>query len=173
MWSDYLLVATLLVCVITDIKERKIYNAVLFPALCTAWILHVITGGSDGLYLTLLGTLVGFSLLLIPYLLGGMGAGDVKLLAVIGAIKGMMFVLMAAVYMALAGGLMAFLILVFHKGLKKRLLGIVYFLNGLRNGIRMPIMTNSDSMKTTYPYGVAIAAGALYQIINQYGGLPL
>ncbi|WML57198.1 prepilin peptidase [Neobacillus sp. PS2-9] len=160
MWSTYLLIILLIICVITDLKESKIYNAVLFPFLIIAWVFHIITGGWHGLTEALLGTAVGLGILLIPYLLGGMGAGDVKLLAVIGGIKGISFVLMASIYMALAGGIMAILFLFYRKGLLKR---VIYLLHGLRHGIRLPLLEDSNSMKTTLPYGVAIAAGAIYQ----------
>jgi prepilin peptidase CpaA len=158
--------------VITDLRERKIYNSILLPFLLAAWILHAITGGLHGFLGAFFGTIVGLGILLIPYLLGGMGAGDVKLLAVIGGIKGAAFVLMTSFYMALAGGIIAILVLLFHKGFKRRMKQIIYFLHGLLNGNRIPILPDSEAMKTTYPYGVAIAAGALYQVFR-IGGFPV
>ncbi|MFF2446227.1 prepilin peptidase [Neobacillus sp. NPDC058068] len=165
MWSSSLLIVLLIVCVITDLRERKIYNAVLFPFLFAAIILHVVTGGLHGLSGALLGTAVGLGILLIPYLLGGMGAGDVKLLAVIGGIKGIGFVLMASIYMALAGGIIAIFVLLFRKGFITR---ILYFFQGLRHGMRLSLFED----KTTFPYGVAIAAGAFFQFLFP-GVLPL
>jgi prepilin peptidase CpaA len=164
MWSTYLLIILLVICVITDLKERKIYNAVLFPILIVALVLQLFTGGLSGVTSALLGMIVGLAILLIPYLLGGMGAGDVKLLAVIGGIKGVEFVLFTSVYMALSGGIFALLILLFRKGLKARLTKIIYYLHGLWSGTGLNyILNDNDTLKTTYPYGVAIAAGALYQ----------
>jgi prepilin peptidase CpaA len=160
MWSNLLLIILLVICVITDLKERKIYNKVLFPFLILAWIFHTIAGGWSGLTEALLGTAVGLGILLIPYLLGGMGAGDVKLLAVIGGLKGISFVLMASIYMALAGGIMAILFIFYRKGFLKRLL---FLMHGLRHGMRLSLLDDHDSVKTTLPYGVAIAAGAIYQ----------
>lgn len=151
----------LIICVITDLKERKIYNKVLFPFLFIAWIFHSITAGWSGLTGALLGTAVGLGILLIPYLLGGMGAGDVKLLAVIGGLKGISFVLMASIYMALAGGFMAILFILYRKGFLKRLL---YLMHGLRHGMRLSLLEENESVKTTLPYGVAIAAGAIFQV---------
>jgi prepilin peptidase CpaA len=169
MWSNYLLFILLLICVITDLKERKIYNAVLFPFLLLALFLNFITGGIQGLTDAVFGMLVGLGILLIPFLLGGMGAGDVKLLAVIGGLKGVAFVLAASVFMALAGGIMAIFILVFRKGVKTRLTQIIYFYLGLFNGVRFPLLQDQEAMKTTYPYGVAIAAGAIYQAFRVGG----
>jgi prepilin peptidase CpaA len=169
VWSNFLLVILLIICVITDLKERKIYNDVLVPFLLASWILHTFTNGVSGLLESLLGTLVGLGILLIPYLLGGMGAGDVKLLAVIGGIKGIEFVLMASLYMALAGGIIAIFVILFRKGFLRK---IMYLLHGLRHGMQLSLLEDKDTMKSTFPYGVAIAAGAFYQIFFP-GILPL
>jgi prepilin peptidase CpaA len=172
MWSNSLLIILLIICVITDVQKRKIYNSVLLPFLLAGLVIHTLLDGISGFSFALAGTGVGFGVLLIPYLLGGMGAGDVKLLAVIGALKGMSFVLMAALYMALAGGVMALVIILFQKGMKKRLFHIASFLHGMRHGIKVPLMSDSEVLKTTYPYGIAIAAGAIYQIFRS-GGISI
>jgi prepilin peptidase CpaA len=171
MWSNLLLIILLGICVFTDLRERKIYNSVLLPFLCVGFIYNTLSSGLNGLEQTFLGMVVGFGILLIPFLLGGMGAGDVKLLAVIGAIKGMMFVCIAAFYMALAGGIMAILVILVSKGIKTRLFQVVYFFHGLLNGLRFPIVADQDSLKKTYPYGIAIAAGAIWQVFRS-GGFP-
>ena len=170
MLVDFLLMALIVICVITDLRERKIYNKVLLPFLLAGLVLNSVTEGISGLGFTLFGTAVGFSILLIPYLLGGMGAGDVKLLAVIGGLKGAVFVLTAAVYMALAGGILALIILFFRKGALNRLKQIGMFLGGLRSGMKVPLGLDKESLNTTYPYGVAIAIGAVAAIVFPNGG---
>lgn len=170
MWNDYLLMALLAICVITDLKVRKIYNKVLLPFLIIALIVQLASGGWTGLGHALAGTAVGFSILLIPYFLGGMGAGDVKLLAVIGALKGTVFVLTAAVYMALAGGILALFVLFFRKGALNRLRQITMFFGGLRSGMKLPLALDKEALNATYPYGVAIAIGAVAAVVFQSGG---
>lgn len=162
MWSNFLLVTLLVICVITDLIERKIYNKVLFPFLAAAWIFPTITGGIHGFTAALLGTFVGICILIIPYLLGGMGAGDVKLLAVIGGLKGASFVLWTSLYMALAGGMIAILVLTFRKGLMKRMLYLIF---SLFQGMSLSFVEDKHSMTSAFPYGVAIAAGAVYQLL--------
>ncbi|WP_423407868.1 prepilin peptidase [Heyndrickxia sp. MSNUG] len=170
MWNDYLLMILLVICVITDVKERKIYNKVLLPFLLLALIIHLATGGFSGLGFTVAGTIVGFAVLLIPYFMGGMGAGDVKLLAVIGALKGTVFVLTAAVYMALAGGILALIVLFFRKGAWGRIRHIGMFFGGLRSGMRIPLLVDKEGLTATYPYGVAIAIGTIAAVAFQSGG---
>ncbi|MDP4085048.1 MAG: prepilin peptidase [Bacillota bacterium] len=169
MWSSALLMILLFICVMTDIRKRKIYNAVLFPFLLVGITIHTVTAGLLGLSSSLLGGLVGLGILLIPYLLGGMGAGDVKLLAVIGALKGMTFVFMAAINMALAGGAIALLILLFRKGMKKSLFQFITYIHGIRHGVKIPLMFDREGLKTTYPYGIAIALGAIFQLLHPGG----
>ncbi|WP_051682996.1 A24 family peptidase [Salinicoccus luteus] len=135
MLINVFLIIVLAVCVVTDIRERKIYNKVIFPALLAAFGLNIIFGGFSGFGDALIGFVVGFALLLIPYILGGMGAGDVKLLGLVGAFKGSSFVLESFIYMAVVGGMLAIFVIVTRGGLKKSF------------GIGMP-------------YGVAIASGS-------------
>ncbi|MFA9556306.1 prepilin peptidase [Evansella sp. AB-rgal1] len=154
---NFLLIAVLTVCVITDLKNRKIYNKVIFPALIIALLLNAIFYGWSGISSSLLGFVVGLGILLIPYLLGGMGAGDVKLLALIGAIHGITFVLTTAVYMALIGAVIGLWMLLFRKGLFRRIKALFYTILGLRHGINPNIDFHN---RIAFPYGVAIAGGA-------------
>ncbi|UCZ53146.1 prepilin peptidase [Bacillus shivajii] len=160
-----LLVVVLIICIITDIKSRKIYNKVLYPALVAAFLLNALFFGWEGLLSSLLGFLVGLLILLIPYLMGGMGAGDVKLLAVIGAVKGAAFVFTTAIYMAVFGGLIALGVLLFRKGLLGRLKSAFYSLCGMKYGMKFSFI-DQEAMKKTYPYGVAIVAGAFVAFLS-------
>ncbi|WP_205603786.1 A24 family peptidase [Bacillus mesophilus] len=161
---NILLLIVLLICLVTDLKSRKIYNKVIFPSLLLTFILHFSLDGLSGLGFSLLGFVVGFSILLIPYFLGGMGAGDVKLLAVIGAMKGMNFVILTSIYMALLGGVIALLVLMFRKGALQRIKSIFYSMSCFRSGVRLPLFLDKEGLKTTYPYGVAITGGALVSL---------
>ncbi|MBY6037452.1 prepilin peptidase [Fictibacillus nanhaiensis] len=161
MWFDAILITVLFICVITDVKSRKIYNKVIFPALLIGVLSHMIASGWSGLFFSFKGFLLGLGLLLIPYLLGGMGAGDVKLLALIGALKGSLFVFYTAIYMGLIGGVIALFILLFRKGVITRIKGILYSMGCWKFGMRLPIFIEKEALTQTYPYGLAIAGGAM------------
>ncbi|MBM6619513.1 A24 family peptidase [Bacillus suaedaesalsae] len=171
MLFNLLLLFVLSICLITDLKSRKIYNIVIFPSLLLTFLLHFISDGFAGLGFSFLGFIVGFSILLIPYFLGGMGAGDVKLLALIGAMKGMQFVIVTSIYMALLGGLIGLLVLLFRKGALQRVRSIIYSLSGIRSGVRIPLYLDKEGLKTTYPYGVAIAGGAALSLFYKGWGI--
>lgn len=159
MLANAVLLIVVAICVVTDLKSRKIYNKVIFPTLVFAFALHAAVDGWSGTLYALLGLAVGFSILLIPYLMGGMGAGDVKLLAVVGAIKGAGFVWNASIYMALFGAVMALGVLLFKDGIRKRLRFIGYVLLCLRFKMKPNLQGHWTS--GAYPYGVAIAGGSI------------
>jgi prepilin peptidase CpaA len=159
MFLNILLLVVLSISVYTDLKSRRIYNKLIYPSLILAMITHLIINGFDGFVVSLIGFLVGLSLLILPFFLGGIGAGDVKLLALIGALKGWVFVLYTGIYMAIIGGVMALMILAFGKGMFKK---FAIFLYGLKNRHNMSYLFNR---KKTYPYGVAIALGAILAFI--------
>lgn len=171
MSFNILLIILLSICVFTDLKSRKIYNIVIFPSLLVSLLFHLFSNGLLGLWFSLSGFLVGLVILLIPYFMGGIGAGDVKLLAVIGALKGVMFVLATAVYMALLGGLIGIAVLLFRKGVLTRIKGILFSMGSFRLGLRIPLFLDNEGMKTTYPYGVAIAGGAVISLVHGSGFL--
>jgi prepilin peptidase CpaA len=161
MWINAVLTLVLIISVITDLKSRKIYNKVIFPGLAAAFIIHFLIGGWMELGEAAIGCFIGLGVLLIPYLLGGMGAGDVKLLALVGALKGVYFVLASSFYMALIGAAIAFAVLLCRKGMGARLHQIAFFLYGLRYGMKIPLFVEKSSLSATYPYGVAITGGVI------------
>ena len=73
------------IAVVTDIRRFRVYNLLTLPLVATGLVYGALSGGGDGFVSSVLGMLLGFGALIVPYLVGGMGAGDVKLAAGIGA----------------------------------------------------------------------------------------
>jgi prepilin peptidase CpaA len=97
--------------VVDDLKRRHIANWIPALAFTAGLILKCAQGGWRGAGSSLLGTLAGAGVFLIFYLLGGMGGGDVKLMAGFGALLGPKLLLEAALWTGGCGGLMAALVL--------------------------------------------------------------
>lgn len=93
-----------LVACVTDVRSRRIPNALTFGAALAALAYQSMAGGWPGAQSTLLGWLVGTALFLPFFLLGGMGAGDVKLVAALGAWLGPHEALQLALCASIAGG---------------------------------------------------------------------
>jgi len=107
-----------LIAAVTDVWKFKVYNALTVPLLLGGLIYHATTAGWAGLANSTLGLLFGFSILLIFYAMGGMGAGDVKLMAAIGAWLGMPLTFYVFIASGLAGGVYAIALLVLRNGLQ-------------------------------------------------------
>lgn len=101
--------AVLFVIVITDLRSRRIPNVLVLPLLLGGLIESCWLGGWNGLWHGIAGMALGFALYFIPFVLGGMGAGDVKLSAAIGAWIWSQQLLVAVVIAGLVGGLLALL----------------------------------------------------------------
>jgi len=105
-----LVVAISLVASITDVLTRRIPNVLTFGAALAGLVFHLLTGGFDGGLSAAGGWVVGTLLFLPFFALGGMGGGDVKLLAALGAWLGPHQTLWLAAYSAIAGGVLAVIV---------------------------------------------------------------
>jgi prepilin peptidase CpaA len=92
---------------VTDLRTRRIPNLLTFGAAALALVFHGIVGGLPGVQSAALGWLAGVAVFLPFFLLGGMGGGDVKLLAALGAWMGPGDAFWLAIYASIAGGVMA------------------------------------------------------------------
>ena len=99
---------------VTDIWKYKVYNALTIPLLISGVIYHGYTGGENGLVASILGAGFGFGSLLAFYILGGIGAGDVKLLAAIGAWLGLQQTYYVFLATCLATGGYSFFLILSH-----------------------------------------------------------
>ena len=98
-----------LACV-TDLRTRRIPNLLTFGAALAGFLYQFVSGGIDGLGHATLGWLVGAAIFILPFTLGGLGGGDVKLLAALGAWLGPGDVFWLSLYTGVAGGVMALVV---------------------------------------------------------------
>jgi prepilin peptidase CpaA len=112
----------------TDIRHRIIPNWLTFTAVISGIIFHLMAEGMTGLFFSACGLFCGFGILFILYLMGALGAGDVKLFAAIGALAGVEFVMNSIVYAMIYAGLIGFIILIIQKKFIQRLIWVIYTL---------------------------------------------
>jgi len=93
--------------IVDDLRRRQISNWIPCSAFAAGLVLQIVQSGWRGAGQALLGTITGAAVFLIFYLLGGMGGGDVKLMAGFGAVLGVQRLLEAALWTAGCGGIMA------------------------------------------------------------------
>jgi len=144
-----------------DLRERKIPNWLTFSAMLLGLIVSLIFDLKHW-NLPLLGILGGFLLLLIPYLLGGIGAGDVKLLMAFGAFLGIQPVSQVFLYGAVWGGIFAVITLMKHYGWKIAWWRLQIILSSLWDQQSQQVLKSEPpSTKLFLPYGVPLFLGLL------------
>jgi len=84
-WVAWLVTVVLILGSVIDAIELKVPNWLTYPFIISGWIYAFAAFGWYGLGWSVLGTCVAMACLLPMYSIGGMGAGDVKLLAGVGA----------------------------------------------------------------------------------------
>lgn len=184
-----LLFALLGAAVWHDVRARRIPNAIVFPGMLVAFALHAVLPAGQGLFgahmggLGLLQSLGGFGLglaLLLPmYALRLMGAGDVKLLAMVGAFVGAGQILTVGLVTLVAGGVLAMAFAAWQRSLC-RLVGNAYQMAlhtafaALAGNIAAP-PAPAQAASGRLPYAIAIAAASVACVLwlRACGELPL
>jgi len=155
-----------LACV-CDLRTRRIPNVLTFGGAAVALGYALASRGFGGLLTSLEGWGVGLALFLPMFLLGGMGAGDVKLLACLGAWVGPLEAFWVAIYAMVAGGVMG-VIVALASGYARQAVANVWMLLSYWRvmGVRpLPELTLATARGPRLPYAIPIAAGAIAMIL--------
>jgi len=153
-------IAILIVCgvaAVTDIRQRRILNLVTFPAMALGVAINTAAYGRSGLAFALSGLLLGVLLFVVPVAFMGRGAGDLKLLAALGALGGPAFVFWTALWSGALGGVFALVVLINQRRLGTVLAG---FALDAQTG-QFPVARSNIRI----PYAVPIAAGAVIGLL--------
>jgi prepilin peptidase CpaA len=145
-----------------DVMTRRVPNALTIGLAATGLIGAASGLGGLSIATAALGFITGFVLMLPGHFLGGTGAGDVKLMAAIGAIVGPQLVFMGFFYTAIAGGVLALGFALVRRQLRgtlKRTGQLVTRPASARGEIA------NDSTRSTFPYAPAVAAGAIAAVL--------
>lgn len=170
-----LLFALLAAAVWHDVRARRIPNALVFPGALAALVLHAAGGTGVGQALGGLG--LGLALLLPMYALRLIGAGDVKLLAMVGAFVGAGQILAIGLFTLAAGGVLA-LVFAAAQGKLRQLTKNAYqmmIVTGMSAAGGKIAIAQPAAASGRLPYAVAIAAATVPCALVLYcgGRLPL
>ena len=154
-----------LACV-SDLHTRRIPNVLTFSAAGGALVFHLITGGWNAAGWSLAGCIVGLLLFFPIFALRGMGAGDVKLLASVGAWIGPAHVAVAAVAPSIAGAILALVIALGYGYLTMALRNVWLLLAHWRVvGVRpLDAVSLQGSKGPRLAYAVPIAIGTVVSL---------
>jgi prepilin peptidase CpaA len=166
------LIASFLCCGVTvaavcDLKTGRIPNLLTFPLMLGGLTYHTALTGLSGLGFGAAGLFLGIGISLIPYLMGGMGAGDAKLMGAVGSIVGSKGVIIAGALSVLLGLVYALVLLIIHLDYGRSLLRRIgtsiktLFLTG--QVVAAPLMT--DERRPVLRYGVPICLGTMSYVV--------
>lgn len=167
------LAAWLLAACWLDLRTRRIPNLLVASGTLVALAIHALAPTADGLFAfwwgglglgaALLGWLTGLLLFLPLYALRAVGAGDAKLMAMVGAWLGAKLVIGAALLSWLAGGVLAIVAMLATRSTARVLANVRTLLFAAATGLPTPGRMIPAS-RTRLPYAVAIAAGSLIEV---------
>lgn len=172
-WTALVVSAGVMVTiVIADLRSMRIPNKLTYPAALGGLTLHLAASIQNpqlpwwsGLGESFAGLSLGFIVLFVGFLFGGIGGGDVKACAALGALVGLSTTAYGLLYMGLIGGAIALSIMIW-KGKLFRSLGNIsrFFFTALIPGLQteMPKEENSDP----FPLGVAISGGFAWAMLE-------
>jgi prepilin peptidase CpaA len=163
----------LIIAAVIDLRSHRIPNLLTLPTILLSLSFHTIFQGAHGFVFSLTGSALGIGLLAVPYLMGGMGAGDAKLMGAVGAIVGPKGVFTVFLLTAVAGGICAFFFLLVHRRrfkvfFRDRIDALQLFLLTRRY---VPEPKSKAHQRPRLCYGVPIALGSItYIVLNQTVG---
>ncbi len=167
-WHVWLVTFTLIVAAIIDGLQLKVPNWITYPMIFTGWVYSALLSsyaGWEGLGYSLLGTVVGLALLLPLYAIGGMGAGDVKLLAGVGAWMWPTVTFFAFAVSAIVGGVIAVGMVLWTKSWNKhrdQFWGIFNEIITVKDPEKLAeIAAERKPRMFLLPYGIPIAIGSI------------
>ncbi len=164
-WEAWLVTVVLIVAAVIDGMMLKVPNWLTFPMIVSGWVFALVLGGWSGLGYSLLATGVGLALLLPAYAIGGMGAGDVKLLAGVGAWMGSTVTFFAFCSTAIVGGILAVAMVVCRGVWKKhrdQFVAIFAEVVTIRDPkLLADIAAERKPTMMLLPYGIPIALGTI------------
>jgi len=144
-----------------DVRYRRIPNKLVLVTLIAGLTLNTIFGGSHGLLVSLGGFGLAFGLMFLLHVFGTMGAGDVKLFAAIGAVNTVRLVLPSLLIVALTGGALAIVKMIYSGRVRATMFGVCQFFYGLLPGQTVPRFDIPEDRSYTLPYAVPICFGSL------------
>lgn len=153
------------ICTITDLKERKIYNSITGLGLLAGLALNYFLPNAGGLLFAFFGLLVGFGMFFPLYIVGACKAGDVKLSAALGACIGAWGIFIVVLFSLIWGGILSIIILMYKRKLISRLKMGMHLYNFImllffsrKNAVR-PDFENSIKI----PLGITFLLGLITQ----------
>lgn len=151
----------------SDCKYRRLPNYLTLPGVIIFPVMYFFLNGWNGVVSSIIGGLIGGAFLLIPFLLRGAGAGDVKMLLSVGCLSGFPGVFMTLVITSILGTILGIAMMIYGKVDTARVKHFFRCCFDFRYDRKAGRENLPDLKreKLRIPYGVAIALGTLLNMI--------
>jgi prepilin peptidase CpaA len=156
-------ISVAVIAVVFDVRSGRIPNALTFGGALAALVYAFAAGGATGVFQASAGWVIGAALFFPFFALGGMGAGDVKLLAALGAWLGPAEAVWLAMFASIAGGVLGVAVALSRGYLRQALSNVWLMLTHWRvTGLR-PVdgLTLRDTKGPRLAYAIPITIGVL------------
>jgi prepilin peptidase CpaA len=160
-------------CWLTDVRTRQIPNLLSGAAFVAGVLLNGVCFGRWGLVNSLVGAAVAFLFLLGPFVLGGIGGGDVKMMGAIGALLGPVLVLNALAVGLILGGIVMMIHLAGLGRLREKLASTGRMFAGAwaTRSLGPLRLSDEDESAITLPYSVPLGLGTVAVLLPRVGTL--
>lgn len=158
------LAAGLAVATVSDLRTRRIPNVLTASMIGLGLGLAALGASGISMPASILGFFLGLLLMMPGYALGATGAGDVKLMAAVGALVGPALVIPAFLFTAIAGGVLAVIV-----AARRKRLGATIARTGrlVTAPGEAPKEIRAAASVSRFAYGPAIAAGTVLAVLIQ------
>jgi prepilin peptidase CpaA len=165
--AEALLLLVVLAAALYDVRYRRIPNWLSLAGVVFGLALNTfLYQGWPGMRLSLIGLAVGFGVYFFLYMLHAMGAGDVKLMAAVGAIVGWQDWFGTFLITAILGGLMALILLASKGRVRKTLWNVSFIISELKSGrpayMKREELDVRNPKALGLPHGAVIAVGTIF-----------
>ena len=158
--------AASLIAAATDLWKFRVYNILTLPLLATGVAYHAWHGELGD---SLVGAAIGFGFLIVPHVMGGVGAGDVKLMAGVGAWLGAMSTFYVFIGSSLAAGAYSVVLVLIHGRVFETLVDLRILVHRLSTVGRFlgaddrfeDEVNRSDRRSRVIPFGAMVAVGVI------------
>jgi prepilin peptidase CpaA len=164
LWVAIPLAALVVFAARADVRTRKIPNVITGPALLLGLATHFAIGGWSGFQTSFTGMLIAGAILLPGWLMRWMGAGDVKLMAAVGAWLAWPAALIGVLASLAAGGAIALVYAIRHRVLLPAVFGVATLgawtlSRNMRGTTPPPVFTG-----VRFPFALAVLAGSIFAL---------
>ncbi len=175
--SELVLAGVLVAGAVTEVRDGKVYNWLTYPAVVVGLLLGLAAGWAEGdvgevVLNRLAGLGLGFGVLFLAFMMGGMGGGDVKLMAAVGAFLGWPGTLHAVFYSFLVAAVIGLVGAVRTGRLGQLLRRIGWAVRLMRlPGARLDEAAPEETLRV--PFGLAVCIGTLWAVVELEAGATL